>query len=106
MAALQSGGLENTAQGISVRHRKYRVECDLFLSHRHEFDPLNREILERAFDGTLEVVQGNSPSIVNLGGNDGPKAIIRRELIEIAHYPARHPLDSSVAGLNRALLWG
>ena len=85
MAALQSGGLESKAQGISVRHRKYRVECDLFLSHRHEFDPLDREILERAFDATLEVVQGNRPSIVNFDGNDGLKAIIRRELIEIAH---------------------
>ena len=78
----------------------------MFKSLRHEFDPLDREILERAFGATLEVVQGNRPSIVNLGGNDGPKAIIRRELIDIAHYPARHPLDSAVVGLNRALLWG
>jgi hypothetical protein len=68
-----------------MRHRKCRVECELLLSHRHEFDPLDREILERAFDATLQVVQGNRPSIVNFGGDDGLKTIIRRELIEIAH---------------------
>jgi hypothetical protein len=46
----------------------------LFRSLRHEFDPLDREILERAFDATLAVI-----------GDDGARAILHNELIEIAH---------------------
>jgi hypothetical protein len=45
----------------------------LFRSLRHEFDPLDREILERAFDATLAVI-----------GDDGVTAILHSELIEIA----------------------
>ena len=45
----------------------------MFRSLRHEFYPLDREILERAFDATLAVT-----------GGDGVTAILRSELIEIA----------------------
>ena len=45
----------------------------MFSSLMHEFDPLDREILERAFDAVLAVI-----------GDDGVKSILRRELIEIA----------------------
>ena len=56
------------------RHREYLWECDLFRSLRDEFDPLDREILERAFDAALAVI-----------GDDTVKQILRSELIQIAH---------------------
>lgn len=45
----------------------------MFRSLRHQFDPLDREILERAFDATLALV-----------ANDRIRAVLRKELIEVA----------------------
>ena len=45
----------------------------MFGSLRHQFDPLDREILERAFDATLALV-----------ANDRIRAVLRKELIEVA----------------------
>jgi len=45
----------------------------LFGSLRHEFDPLEREILERAFDAALAVI-----------GDGGAKSFLRGKLIEVA----------------------
>ena len=45
----------------------------MFTSLRHEFDPLDREILERAFDAALAAI-----------GDDGVAALLHSELIEIA----------------------
>ena len=45
----------------------------MFTSIRHEFDPLDREILERAFDAALAAI-----------GDDGVAAVLHSELIEIA----------------------
>lgn len=45
----------------------------MFGSLRHEFDPLDREILERALDATLAVI-----------GDDGITAILHNKLIETA----------------------
>ena len=45
---------------------------------RHQFDPLDREILERAFDATLALV-----------ANDRMRAVLRKELIEVAE-PNEH----------------
>jgi hypothetical protein len=45
----------------------------LFGSLRHQFDPLDREILERAFDATLALV-----------ANDRIRTVLRKELIEAA----------------------
>ena len=45
----------------------------MFRSLRHQFDPLDREILERAFDATLALV-----------ANDRIRAVLRKELIKVA----------------------
>ena len=50
---------------------------DLFKSPRQELDPLDMEILERAFDAALAVVK-------EFDSDEGLEAILRRELIEIA----------------------
>jgi hypothetical protein len=45
-------------------------------------DPLDLEILERAFDAALAAVEGNHPT--EFDSDEGLEAILRRELIEIA----------------------
>ena len=55
----------------------------MFRSLRHELDPLDREILERAFDATRAAVKGNDATF-DFDSDDGLDAILRRELIEIA----------------------
>jgi hypothetical protein len=54
----------------------------LFRSLRHKLDPLDREILERAFDAAWAAVKGND-SPVHFDSDEGLEAILRRELIEI-----------------------
>jgi hypothetical protein len=54
----------------------------LFRSLRDQFDPLDREILERAFDATWPAVKDHVPPDFDSG--EGLEAILRRELIEIA----------------------
>jgi hypothetical protein len=55
---------------------------DLFESFRQELDPLDMEILERAFDAALAVVKEDHPT--QFDSDEGLEAILRRELIEIA----------------------
>ena len=55
----------------------------LFRSLRHKLDPLDREILERAFDATLAAVKGNDSS-VDFDSDESLEDILRSELIEIA----------------------
>ena len=52
----------------------------LFRSLRDQFDPLDREILERAFDATWSA----QVPPVDIDSDEGLEAILRRELIEIA----------------------
>lgn len=52
----------------------------MFNSHRHEFDPLDREILERAFYAALAAIEENEPSVAN----EKLTATLRYKLIEIA----------------------
>ena len=55
----------------------------MFRSLRHKLDPLDREILEKAFDATWDaVIENNLP--VDLDSDEAFEAILRRELIEIA----------------------
>jgi hypothetical protein len=55
----------------------------LFRALRDQFDPLDREILERAFDATWSAIKDNvSPA--DFDRNEGLDAILRTELIEIA----------------------
>jgi hypothetical protein len=55
----------------------------LFRSLRHRFDPLDREILERAFESTWSAVK-DSDSSLDFDSDEGLERILRRELIEIA----------------------
>ena len=55
----------------------------MFRSLRDRFGLLDREILERAFDATLSAVKDNVPA-ADFASDEGLKAILRRELIEIA----------------------
>ena len=55
----------------------------LFRSLREEFDPLDREILERAFDATWVAVKGGH-ALVDFDNEEGLGDILRRELMEIA----------------------
>ena len=55
---------------------------DLFKSPRQELDPLDMEILERAFDAALAVVKEDHPT--EFDSDEGLEAILRRQLIEIA----------------------
>jgi hypothetical protein len=59
------------------------VEEILFRSLRHKLDPLDREILEKAFDSTWDAVKGNNPP-VDFDSDEALEAILRRELIKIA----------------------
>ncbi len=47
------------------------------------FDPLDRKILERAFDAAWAAVKHHDPSI-ELDSDEGLEAALRRELIQIA----------------------
>jgi hypothetical protein len=55
----------------------------VFRSLRHQFDPLDREILERAFDATWSAVK-DSDSSLDFDSDEGLETILWRELIEIA----------------------
>ena len=57
----------------------------MFRSLRHELDPLDLEILEKAFDATWLAVKENDPPI-DFDSDAGLEAILRRELIEIARF--------------------
>jgi hypothetical protein len=55
----------------------------LFRSLRHEFDPLDLEILERAFDAAWAAVE-ESDAPLNFKSEEGLAAILRNGLIEVA----------------------
>jgi hypothetical protein len=56
----------------------------LFESHLPELDPLDLEILERAFDAARAAVKEGHPT--EFDSDEGLEAILRRELIEIAYF--------------------
>lgn len=55
----------------------------MFESHLPELDPLDLEILERAFDAARAAVK-EGPT--EFDSDEGLEAILRRELIEIAYF--------------------
>lgn len=54
-------------------------------SPRQELDPLDLEILERAFDATWAAIKGTDRP-VEFDSDEGLETILRRELIEIAYF--------------------
>ena len=57
----------------------------MFRSLRDQFDPLDREILERAFDATWSALKDNVLT-ADVHSEEGLATILRRELIEIARF--------------------
>lgn len=53
----------------------------MFGSLRHEFDPLDREILERAFYAAWAAIEEHGPS----AADERLAATLRCKLIEVAH---------------------
>ena len=51
---------------------------------RHNFDPLDLEVMERALESAWAVVKGNHVSTEELDTDEQLEANLRRELIEIA----------------------
>jgi hypothetical protein len=54
-----------------------------YKSPRKELDPLDNEILERAFDATWEAIKGTDQHF-NAESDEELEAALRRELVEIA----------------------
>jgi len=52
---------------------------------RRDLDPLDLEILERAFDGAWVAVKENN-ALAHLDSDEELEAALRRELIEIARF--------------------
>ena len=55
----------------------------MFKSPRHEFDPLDREILERAFYAAWATVKETDRSVA-FGGDESLASVLRSKLLEIA----------------------
>jgi hypothetical protein len=55
-----------------------------FKSHLPEFDPLDLQILERAFNAARAAVKEGHPT--EFDSDEGLEAMLRRELIEIAYF--------------------
>lgn len=58
------------------------MEKILFRSLRYDLDPLDREILERAYVAALSAVKEDH--FTDFDSDEGLEAILQRELIEIA----------------------
>jgi hypothetical protein len=56
-----------------------------YKSPRNELDPLDNEILERAFDAAWDVIKASGQHF-NAESDDELEAELRRELIEIARF--------------------
>ncbi len=67
----------------------------LFESLKHEFDPLDRETLERAFDAAWLAIKENDGSIIAFDSEESLEAGLRRELIQIARL--NRPLSDAEA---------
>jgi hypothetical protein len=63
-----------------VQLNAFALRSMLFGSLRHEFDPLDREILERAFYAAWAAIEEHAPS----AADERLAAILRCKLIEVA----------------------
>ena len=80
-----------------------------FKSPRHELDPLDVEILHRAFEATWATIKASGQSF-DFESDEALEAALRRELIEIARFngkrprnSAGHPLGDNAAGQARVV---
>lgn len=54
-------------------------------SPRHDLDPLDVEILQRAFEATLAAIKASGQSF-DFESDEAPEAALHRELIEVARF--------------------
>jgi hypothetical protein len=53
---------------------------------KYILDPLDREVLDRAFDEALAAVHAKANTLIESGSDEELEALLRRELIEIARF--------------------
>ena len=57
---------------------------------KHILDPLDREVLDRAFDEALAAVRAKANALIESGSDEELEALLRRELMEIANFNGLH----------------
>jgi hypothetical protein len=75
---------QNLHRAALVKSDRIILEWHVFNSLRQEFDPLDREILERAFDVAWATVKERERLETGLDDDDKLTAMLRSNLIEIA----------------------
>ena len=53
---------------------------------KYILDPLDREVLDRAFDEALAAVHTKANTLIESGSDEELEALLRRELMEIASF--------------------
>ena len=58
----------------------------MFSKLKYILDPLDREVLDRAFDEALAMVHTKANTLIKSGSDEELEALLRRELMEIASF--------------------
>jgi hypothetical protein len=58
----------------------------MFSKLKYILDPLDREVLDRAFDEALATVHTKANKLIESGSDEELEALLRRELMEIASF--------------------
>ena len=53
---------------------------------KYKLDPLDREVLDRAFDEAWAAVHAKANALIESGSDEELEALLRRELMEIASF--------------------
>ena len=53
---------------------------------KYILDPLDREVLDRAFDEALAAVHAKANALIESGSDEELEALLRRELMEITNF--------------------
>ena len=59
---------------------------DMISKLKYILDPLDREVLDRAFDEALAAVHEKANTLIESGSDEELEALLRRELMEIASF--------------------
>jgi hypothetical protein len=70
----------------------YRAQCDwqrrtnMISKLKYILDPLDREVLDRAFDEAWAAVHAKANALIESGNDEELETLLRRELMEIASF--------------------
>ena len=53
---------------------------------KYNLDPLDREVLDRAFDEAWTAIRAKANALIESGSDEELEALLRRELMEIASF--------------------